>query len=491
MKLKWLILGVFLITCSDLTSTTDYDLDLDNSSGKIHEDLLKYRKVNNIEGLAFAIFNNKEVLYSECVGESTYGPQITEKTLFSIQSISKNITALAVMLAVQEGLLDLDTPISNYLPSFKVNSCFETKPEQRITIRMLLSHTAGFTHEAPIGNNYDYKACTKQDHHNSIMKTWLKFPSGKSYSYSNLGFDLTAAIIEQKSGLSFNEYLKLKIFTPLGMLSSTTEDQDFISNQDKTDGNIPWVKKKHYSIPLIGSGAVYTNLVDFISYVQLLMNFGQIDRETLIDQKYLLEMFKINTINYGLGTYIDKKNDILFVNHNGGGYGYSATLLWFPEYNLGSVILCNNPVNTFDFCFSRLEEYINTIKTSKNSLTTDKFDTLNSEYFNNKSLKDKPIPFTCSCDPSLKSDWNKYVGKYKIITEGVELKWFADAAYFLGFGYQKLFIFKEGQLLKFKGSFGEGTLQEVETGLFLTQDNEVLNLKLDQPTFRNIKIQKK
>jgi CubicO group peptidase (beta-lactamase class C family) len=295
---------------------------------------------------------------------------------------------------------------------------------------MLLSHTAGFTHEAPIGNNYDYKACTKQDHHNSIMKTWLKFPSGKSYSYSNLGFDLTAAIIEQKSGLSFNEYLKLKIFTPLGMLSSTTEDQDFISNQDKTDGNIPWVKKKHYSIPLIGAGAVYTNLVDFISYVQLLMNFGQIDRETLIDQKYLLEMFKINTINYGLGTYIDKKNDILFVNHNGGGYGYSATLLWFPEYNLGSVILCNNPVNTFDFCFSRLEEYINTIKTSKNSLTTDKFDTLNSEYFNNKSLKDKPIPFTCSCDPSLKSDWNKYVGKYKIITEGMDLKWFADAAYF-------------------------------------------------------------
>ena len=217
---------------------------------------------------------------------------------------------------------------------------------------MLMSHTAGFTHEAPIGNNYDFRACSKQDHLNSIMETWLKFPAGKSYSYSNLGFDLTAEIIEQKSGLSFNDYLTLKIFTPAGMLSSTIEDQDVINNQNKTEGNIPWVKKKHYSIPLIGSGAVYTNLKDFITYARLFMSYGQIDGDTLLDRKYLLEMCKINYVNYGLGTYIDKKNDILFINHNGGGYGYSATLLWLPEYDLGSVMLSNSPANTFDFCFS-------------------------------------------------------------------------------------------------------------------------------------------
>lgn len=107
MKLKLLILGSLLITCSDLTSTTDDNLGLDNSGVEIHNNLLKYKKANNIEGLAFAIFDNKEVLYSECVGKSTYGFQITEETLFSIQSISKNFTALAVMLAVQDGLLIL------------------------------------------------------------------------------------------------------------------------------------------------------------------------------------------------------------------------------------------------------------------------------------------------------------------------------------------------------------------------------------------------
>lgn len=491
MKFHLLILGAILFYCCDTTlSKTDLPI-MDNFSLKSHESLIRFKQDNKIEGLAFAIFNNRETLYSEFSGNSTYNSPINEETIFSIQSISKNITALAAMIAVQDGLLNLDTPISSYLPSFKVNSCFEGKPEQRITLRMLLSHTAGFTHEAPIGNNYDYKPCSKLDHFNSIMETWLKFPAGKSYSYSNLGFDLAATIIEQKSGLSFNDFLELRIFDPLEMLNSTTEDQDVVTNQNKTEGNIPWVKNKHYSIPLIGSGAVYTNLKDFITYAQLLMNFGQIESKTLIDRKYLLKMFKINTINYGLGTYIDKKGDILFVNHNGGGYGYSATLLWFPEYNLGSVILCNNSANTFDFCFSRMEDYLRAMKLSKNNLITAEFDTLNNEYFRHKIERDKPILFSCNCDPSIKTDWNKYVGKYIVVPEGMDLKWYAKTAHFFSLGYQKLNIYIEGQLLKYSGSFGEGTLQEFEPGLFFTQDNEVLNLKSGQPTYRNIRIQKR
>ena len=491
MKLHLLLPGFILIACSNMPSKNEGLLQSDKLNIENRQHLIKFRKDNKIEGLAFAIFNNKETLFSECIGKSTYGFPINEETQFNIQSISKNLTSLAVMIAVQDGLLNLDTPISNYLPAFKVNSCFEENPEQRITLRMLLSHTAGFTHEAPIGNNYDYRPCSKPDHFNSIMKTWLKFPAGRFYSYSNLGFDLVATIIEQKSGLSFNDYLKLKIFDPLEMLNSTAEDQVVINNQNKTEGNIQWVKNKHYSIPLIGSGAVYTNLKDFTTYAQLLMNFGRSKNKPIIERKYIIEMFKINKIDYGLGTYIDKKNSILFVNHNGGGYGYSATLLWFPEYNLGSVILCNKPAGTFDFCFSRMEDYIQAMKLSKNNLITSEFDTLNNEYFRNKTDIDKSMSCSCNFDPSLNTDWNKYIGKYIIVPEGMDWKWYAKTAHFFGLGYQKLIIFKEGQLLKYNGSFGEGTLQEFEPGLFFTQDNEVLNLRPGQASYRNIRIQKR
>lgn len=71
-------------------------------------------------------------------------------TIFSIQSTSKNFTATAIMLAVQRGLLDLDKPITAYVPDFTVHRRFESAPQEKMTLRLLLSHRAGFTHEAPV-----------------------------------------------------------------------------------------------------------------------------------------------------------------------------------------------------------------------------------------------------------------------------------------------------------------------------------------------------
>jgi CubicO group peptidase (beta-lactamase class C family) len=456
-----------------------------------HESLSNFKRLNKVQGLAFAIFGKNEILFSECYGNSTYGYTIDDKTLYSIQSISKNITALAVMTAVQDGLLDLDSPVTNYLPLFKVNSCFEDHPEQKITLRMLLSHTAGFTHEAPIGNNYDYTPRNSMDHVNSIRNTWLKFPAGTNYSYSNLGFDLASEIIAQKTGTSFIDYLKSRIFQPLSMTNTTSDDNDIVLNKNKTEGSIPAVKKNHYSIPLPGSGAVYTNLSDFIKYAQLLMNYGGTSNKTLIDKKYLYEMWKIKVENYGLGTYINKNNDILYVNHNGGGFGYSATLLWFPEYDLGSVILCNKPCNTYDICFSIMTEYINTKGLSKNSEITAVFDSINGHYFKNKTDIDRQKVFTCKCDSLFKPEWQKYVGKYTFTTAGIELKWYARIARLLGFGFQQLKIVQEGQTFLMVGDFGQSVLKEFEPGLFFTKDYETLDLRTDRPTFRNILIQKK
>ena len=291
--------------------------------------------------------------------------------------------------------------------------------------------------------------------------------------------------------MSFDDYLKQKIFNPLGMVSSTIDDNDVIINRNKTEGDITWIKSKHNGIPLLGSGAVYTNLKEFIIYTQLIMNFGQTGNKTLIDRKYLTEMFKINKVNYGLGTYLDKYKDILYVNHNGGGYGYSATLLWFPEYNLGSVILCNKPSNTFDFCLSRMEDYIQKMDLTKNSSVIAVFDSINGDYFRNKSVIDKPEMFSCNFDTILKTDLDKYVGKYSIVYEGMDFKWYVKAANFFGFGFQNIRITRMGKILKFSGTFGEGTLQEFEPGLFFTKDGEALDLRSENPTFRNINLRKR
>jgi CubicO group peptidase (beta-lactamase class C family) len=110
-----------------------------------------------IPGLALALVDRQRVVWQQGFGvtERGEGAKVTVDTLFSAESMWKAFTATAVMRVVQSGQLGLDAPITTYLPGFTVHSAFESHPEQRITLRMLLSHTAGFTHESPLGNNYE------------------------------------------------------------------------------------------------------------------------------------------------------------------------------------------------------------------------------------------------------------------------------------------------------------------------------------------------
>ena len=458
---------------------------------KTHEALQEFKKHNKLPGVAFALFDNTNIIITDCLGKSSDGSDITDLSLFSIQSISKNITALAVMIAVEEGLVSLDSSVTRYLPGFKVNSCFEESPEKKITLRLLLSHQAGFTHEAPVGSNYDFVPCENQDHLNSIKETWLKFPVGTNYSYSNLGMDLASEVVASVSGVSFNDYLKTKIFGPASMPSTTTDDREVVLNKNLTAGTIQGLKRKHYAIPLPGSGAVFTDLDDFVRYAQMLMNYGKAGDHMVIDKKFLLQMFTIQKHNYGLGTYLDKGDDISYINHNGGGFGYSATLLWFPEYNIGSVMLSSRPCTTFDFCFSALKDYVNEKHIQKNEAATAMLDSLNGEYFASKKLIDKSQFYSCKCDSAYKPEWDRYVGKYAAELKGMDFRWHIKVARFFGFVFPKIKVFREGSLLKASGLTGYTVLREYEPGLFFTDNNEALDLRNDKPTFRNISLVKR
>ena len=104
-----------------------------------------------IPGLAVALVDRDRALWVEGFGQvdGPDSPQVTGDTIFSVQSMSKLFTATAVMQAVEAGRLDLDEPVTTYLPDFTVHSAFEQHPEREITLRMLLSHTAGLAQEAP------------------------------------------------------------------------------------------------------------------------------------------------------------------------------------------------------------------------------------------------------------------------------------------------------------------------------------------------------
>lgn len=463
--------------------------------GEKYDYLKQILKENNIDGIAAAFFTKDEIIWKECLGKSTYNKPINDSTLFGICSISKNFTSLAVMFAVQDGLLDLDKPIGNYLPNFTINSCYEESPEEKITLRMMLSNTAGFTHEAPIGNNVDYSCKSKQEHWNSIRETWLKFPVNTGYSYSALGFDLAAEIIEKVSGQSFEAYVKEKIFMPLDMQYSTFSDSVLLSNNNRTEGVLnPFVKENHKKIPQIGAAGAYSNIDDMVKYVQFHLNFGNLDNKQLIEKKHLFEMYTINRNFYGLGTGIERpdNNDTLktfYLIHNGGGFGYASTMMWFPEYGVGCVILGNKTSNFYNPAVNIITEYI--LKNEKilnNKNPNIGFTPVFKPWENSPQNLSFIYPNIGMNSKNLKG--NGIVGKYEIVLDMTEAKWFAKVAAFIGIKFVKIKVFQENDKLITTGYFGRYELTEYILGLYFTNDGEAFDIRNNIPTFKNIKLRK-
>ena len=489
---------ILIILCSiNLQAYSSENTDLVEFVNEKREYLAEAIKCDkDIKALAIALFTNDKIIWQEFFGKTTYNRPINDSTLFSVQSISKNFTALAILFAVQDGLVNLDTPITIYLPDFKVNSCYEKSPETKITLRKMLTHTAGFTHEAPCGNNYDFRCQSKRIHWNSIRETWLKFPVGMEYSYSNLGYDLAAEIIETVSGMSFEAYLEKKIFKPLNMKYSTLDDNKFVENKNKTEGYISrYTKQEHHKIPLIGSGAVYSNINEMIKYIQFHMNFGNLSGKQLIKREHLLEMYQQHKKNYGLGivsgTAVNKEYDIdtYYLNHNGGGFGYGSTMTWVPEYGIGCVALGYGPARYSSLVIDNvLFDYIIKFKTREkpelnrdfNPLKNDK----NHSIFNKNFISPKNIK---NFEPVNKKN---LTGTYEVVFGGREFTLWGKILRFFGFLKRKVKIHLNNDNLIMKGYFGEHKLKEYFPGLFFTTAGEAFDFRKEYPTYRNIKLRK-
>jgi CubicO group peptidase (beta-lactamase class C family) len=272
------------------------------------------------------------------------GASITPRTIFSVQSISKLYTATCVLCAVRHGILDLDAPIRTYLPNFNVRSMFEDDPAAKMTLRLLLSHKAGFTHEAPLGNNHDGSDVTYDEHVASIPDTWLRFRVGERYEYSNLGIDVAGYALQAASGLPFAEFARLALFEPLGM-DDTTFDRDVIKRSpDRATGHDPRLDTVPLNIPIVPSGGLYTSLSDALRFVQFWLRDaeGILTAELLAEQRRIPLPVRGQRYGYGLGLAMTPGGPIPTDGHNGGGFGFLAELCWNRELGLGGVVLTNS-----------------------------------------------------------------------------------------------------------------------------------------------------
>lgn len=327
----------------------------------------RFASERKVPGLAFGIVINGKLVYANAFGYSDADKKIpvTTKSVYRIASMSKSFTAMAILKLRDEGKLNLDEPVEKYLPELKHTQKL-TEDSPPITVRNLLTHTAGFPEDNPWG---DRQLEITDQAFIDFLKQGISLSSvpGLNYEYSNLGFTMLGLVISRVSGEHYEDYIKTKIWNLLEMKNTYWEYTDVPTTQ-LVNGyrveNSKWVKQPMLHKGAYGAmGGMLTSIEDFAKYISLHIGAWPAGREeaTIIKRSSLREMHlpgiianinaqakdakgnicaSIQSYNDGL-RYTKDCNSREIIGHSGGLPGFGSNWNFLPQYGIGVVAFCN------------------------------------------------------------------------------------------------------------------------------------------------------
>ena len=297
----------------------------------------------HIPGASLIVLKDGKVVKRAAFGVANveYAVSAKPETLYLLASITKSLTATAVMMLVEEGKIRLDDSIAATL----TDAPEAWKP---ITIRMLLGHTAGLKDRWEEQDHAKWRiAYSTADLYAASQATPLDFAPGARWQYSDQGYFLLGKIIEKVSGTSYRQFVTDRIFKPCGMASSTTTSQtEIVANlaQGYTQSHGKWLKNhRRTDYGLVSHFGVVSSVDDMAKFDQALTAGKLVKPETLA------EMWSPTTLpsgdvghmqeaTYGLGWFLERLNGHRIVQHGGAsGTGYVK----FPDDDLTVIVLTN------------------------------------------------------------------------------------------------------------------------------------------------------
>lgn len=311
-------------------TSTEFIEELDS---KVPELIKKY----NIQGTSVGIIKNGEL---ECIlnyGEADrkLDKKVTDDTLFQAASVSKSVTAYGVMKLVEDGIINLDDPAEKYLTRWHFKDSEFNKNE--ITIRQLLSHTAGLSVDGYLGTDPDKTLKTLEeslDTENGGVK--IENKPGEVFSYSGGGYTVLQLIIEEVTGVSFETYMKNAVLGPLKMDSSTfannIEDEKMSSAYGGFNNKIP-----NYNFTEQAAAGLKTTVNDFSKFI--LSNFN----ESFLKKETIDLMHKEVKGGCGLGFFVSELSDgTKIISHSGSNLGWKSYYGLIEEKKDGIIIFTNS-----------------------------------------------------------------------------------------------------------------------------------------------------
>lgn len=305
----------------------------------------------HIAGATVSIIKDGKPLLVKGYGfsdEKKRTPVRPENDLFRIGSISKMFTWVSVMQLVAQGKLDLNVDINTYLKGFKIEP---TYPEP-ITLKHLMTHTPGFEDRFVGLFGLDSTSLRPLGQILAEEQPERVRPPGTYASYSNHGTAMAAYIVEQVSGLDFNDYVEKNILVPLGMSSTTLRQplpKNLVSRMSKGykyEGG-RYVEKSFEYVPLYPAGSVATTATDMIPFMRVLLENGRLNHATILDSATLALMKTpahrhhpaVNPMRHG---FMDvSRGGVEVIGHGGDTFWFHSMMALLPESNVGFFISFN------------------------------------------------------------------------------------------------------------------------------------------------------
>ncbi len=313
-----------------------------NINKKLDQYITDYYISKNVPSISAGLSIDGKIIWLETKGYSDIenNVQATNATVYSIASISKTITAVAIMQLVEQNKIKLDDDVKKYIQ-------FPAK-KWKFTIRQLLSHTAGirdYKNPAEFNSKEFFKSTREAV--NYLAKDSLVYKPGTKYLYTTLGYNLLAAVIENVSGLSFPDYIKKNILEPADMKSTYPDVQKaIIPNRAKGYGRnlyrqIQNTDLADLSVKIPGGGFLSTS-EDLLKFSGSLLK-GKLIKFTTLDSMIVPTKLKNGkTMNYGLGIEFGvDESGRKYISHLGGGTGFISLLLIYPSEKVSAVHLIN------------------------------------------------------------------------------------------------------------------------------------------------------
>lgn len=348
---------------------------------------------DKLPGLTAIVIEDQEVLWSGAVGLANVEKNIKAEasTLCSICSISKLFTSVAIMKLYDEGKLRLDDQVSDLLPAYKLEQKYaESGP---ITIRTLLTHSSGLPREAayPYWTGPDFPFPSKEQIDSKLSEQETLYPASTYFQYSNLGLTLLGEIVEEISGVTFDEYVQQNILKPLDLSDTRTELPEQLYGNKLAIGYSSIARTGNREKVKLFQANGITPAAGFSSNVQDLGKFAS--WQFRLRDSTITEILKPSTIKYmqnvhwtnpdwkntwGLGFVVYKgSNGNTWVGHGGSCPGYRSTLqMDLKSKRAFSVMINANGTNPGKYV-NGIKGIINKVKASKKENSSEERKDLN------------------------------------------------------------------------------------------------------------------